>query len=112
MTGDASEPQPKKTLIKTVVLHIETDGDYRGSEIVADLRNVAETLFFPLRVVGYWDEPTGDHLCPPTSLGKECPHIVSHESPWYIPYTKMIEEELNGVLRVEFPHADVSVYLA
>ena len=110
--GHISKQEPIKSIIKTVVLHIETDGDYRASEIVADLRNTAEILFFPLKVVGYWDEPTGDHLCPPAFIGNECPHIQPRESPKHIPYLKMIEEELDGVLHVEFPHAEVSVYLA
>jgi hypothetical protein len=112
MMDNLSESGPRNSIIKTVVLHIETDGDYRASEIVADLRNTAEILFFPLKVVGYWDSPTGDHLCPPASIGNECPHAQPHDSPKYTPYLKMIEEELNGVLHVEFPHAKVSVYLA
>jgi len=106
------ESERIQSLIKTVVLHIETDGDYRASEIVADLRNTAEILFFPLKVVGYWDGPTGDHLCPPASIGNQCPHVPSKKGANYTPYLKMIEEDLNGVLHVEFPHADVSVYLA
>jgi len=110
--ANISGSEPIKSIIKTVVLHIETDGDYRASEIVADLRNTAEILFFPLRVVGYWDGPTGDHLCPPASIRNECPHVLPEESSNYIPYLKMIEEDLDGVLHVEFPHAEVSVYLA
>ena len=39
----------------TVKVTVEENEVFRPSEILADLRTVAETLFHPMRLVGFWD---------------------------------------------------------
>ena len=104
-------PGEHGSALKTLVLRIETTGEFQASEIMADLRNVAETLFYPFRTVGYWDGPTTDHLCPQAARGEGCPHALPLTDPAYLPYARTVEDDLNGVLEVQFPHADVSIFL-
>ena len=98
--------------IEKIVLTVQTCGNFQASEILADLRNVSELLFFPLRSVGYWDGPSADHLCPQSTRKENCPHILSEKDASYYSYLKTVEDELHGILEVRFPHADVSIFLA
>ncbi len=94
-----------------VIVDIHTDSDFRATEIVADLRNTAEILFFPMKCVGFWDVPTGGHICPRIQRGHECPHQNRPAPETLDGYRDTVENELRGVLEVAFPHADVYVYL-
>lgn len=94
-----------------VTVDIRTDSDFRATEIVADLRNTAKILFYPRRCVGFWDEPTGGHICPQLQLGKECPHRGDGPAEALGEYRRTVENQLRGVLEVVFPHADVHIYL-
>jgi hypothetical protein len=94
-----------------VTVEISTDSDFRATEIVADLRNMAEILFYPMRCVGFWDEPTGGHICPQLQLGKDCPHRADGLAPSQEEYQRTVEDQLRGVLEVDFPHAGVHIYL-
>ncbi len=85
---------------------------YRATEMVADLRNAAETLFFPMHVVGYWDAPSGDHLCPQAQRRARCPHALASDDPGHEDYLATVERDLEGVLEVSFPHASVRLYLS
>ena len=84
---------------------------FRPTEIVADLRNVVEVLFFPMRMVGYWDDPSSDHLCPQDKLHQPCPHVLPLEDPRHVNYVTTVERDLSAALRVRFPHAEVDFYL-
>ena len=96
----------------TVKVEIEGNEVFRASEVVADLRNVAETLFHPLRLVGFWDDQAdGMHLCPYESSSRECPHHLPVGDPGRIEYFKTAERDLDAVLEVVFPHAGVHIYL-
>ena len=97
--------------MEKVTVRITARDGFRASEIVADLRNAAETLFHPLRCVGYWDGPSRDHLCPQAMRQASCPHVLAPEESGYIPYAQTVDEDLQGFLEVAFPHADVSVFL-
>ena len=57
-----------------VTINIDCDGSARASEIIADLRNVAETLFFPMKLAGFWDAQADIHLCPDEERGEACFH--------------------------------------
>ena len=46
-----------------VTVNIETQGGMRASEIIADLRATAETLYYPMTLVGFWDYRAEMHLC-------------------------------------------------
>ncbi len=85
---------------------------YRATEIVADLRHAVETLFFPMKTVGYWDVPTGDHLCPQAKLQGRCPHALPTGDPARVDYLVTVERNLDAVLEVYFPHARVRLFLS
>ena len=111
-----TSPAPKsdsginhRSLLAHIEVQIETPPGYRGSEIIGDLRGVAETLFYPFKFVGFWDGQTGNHLCPMKETGKGCPH--GEDAAAKTAYAVTIEEELAGELEVVFPHADLTVYL-
>ena len=103
-------------------ISIPVDASYRASEIVADLRNAAEELFGPMKVVGYWDAPTTDHLCPLAILQLDCPNVDasktvqdSRKPPCSIElnaYRESVEYERSGVLELYFPHANVHIFLS
>ena len=38
-----------------IVFNVESNGEYRPTEIMSDLRIVAETMFIPMKMVGFWD---------------------------------------------------------
>ncbi len=83
----------------------------RASEIVADLRNVAETLYFPMKLAGFWDYQADMHLCPQEERRQECPHKLPESDPRYAEYTETLQRERRASLEVFFQHANVSIYL-
>ena len=95
----------------SVDIRVHADSDFRATEIVADLRNIAETLFFPMKCVGFWDIPTKGHICPQLQRGHECPHRDGSAPEVPDGYRDTVENELGGVLEVAFPHAGVYIYL-
>ena len=98
--------------IERITVSLDSDGSSRASEIVADLRNVAEALFHPLRLVAYWDaQAEGRHICPQADRGEECPHHLPPGSPDHVPYGQTVDRDLAGTLEVCFPHAGLSIYL-
>ena len=68
-----------------IVVQVTTDSGFRATEIVADLRNTAETLFFPMHCVGFWDGPTSGHICPDEQRGQKCSHVDVEQPPGQLP---------------------------
>ena len=100
-------------MMDRVEVRIEGGGDARASEILADLRMVAETLYFPLRQVGFWDYGADLHLCPHEERREACPHGgQGADGTGQSGYAETMRRERRARLEVEFPHARVSVYLA
>ncbi len=98
--------------MERVSVSIESDGSFRATEVIADLRNVAELMFNPLRLVGFWDQQAGGaHLCPQETLGRECLHSLSPDDPRRVDYAVTAAGEMRAVLEVSFPHASVYLYL-
>ena len=95
-----------------VVLDIKTEGGSRASEIIADLRTAAETLYYPMKVVGFWDHRADMHLCPQEERRQDCPHKLPETDPDYVDYSHTLQRDRRANLRVTFPHAGVAVYLA
>lgn len=91
----------------SVTVNITRRGDFRATEIVADLRNASEILYYPMTCVGFWDVPTGGHICPQLQRGTECPHRDQALET----YRDTVENHLRGVIEVEYPHAGVYIYL-
>ena len=94
-----------------VVVEIATDGAYRASETIADLRNAAETLYFPMRLVGFWDRRADLHLCPQEERRQPCPHRLPEDDPAHVDYALQLQRDRGGSLEVYFPHAEIAVYL-
>ena len=98
--------------MERVVVNIETAGSFRATEVIADLRNAAELMFNPLRLVGFWDQQAGGaHLCPQEQLGRECLHSLPPDDPRRVDYAVTAAGEMRAVLEVAFPHAGVYLYL-
>ena len=95
-----------------VTVSLDTKGGTRASEILADLRVVAETLYFPMKVVGFWDERADVHLCPEENRREECPHRHPPSDPRYADYGAALQRQLQVSLEVAFPHAGIKVYLS
>ena len=92
-----------------VVVEVTTDSGFRATEIVADLRNAAEILFFPMHCVGFWDGPTGGHICPDEQRGQRCSHLGAEQP--LDGYRRLVRDRLKGAVEVAFPHADVYIFL-
>ena len=98
--------------MERVSISIDTEGAFRATEAMADLRNVAETLYFPMRFVGFWDsQADGAHLCRQEELGQECPHNLPSDDPSYEDYSVAAERDMRATLEVSFQHAGVVIYL-
>ena len=93
-----------------IIINIESIGVFRASEVVADLRNVAEILLLPMRCIGFWDVKTQGHICPHLQKGHDCPHKTAPDG--LEAYRETVENELRGAVEVVFPHAKVYIYLS
>lgn len=94
-----------------IVINIETEGDIRASETMADLRNVVENLYFPMRIAGFWDFQADVHLCPQEERRQECTHRLADAAAGISAYVKTLQKERNANVEVYFPHADISFYM-
>lgn len=94
-----------------VTIDIKSIGEIRASEIVADLRAAAETLYFPMKLVGFWDYRQNFHVCPQEERRLPCPHNLPKDDPSYVPYETTVQRDRRGSLSVDFPHAGTIVYL-
>jgi hypothetical protein len=95
-----------------VTIDIETDGGTRASEIVADLRSAAETLYYPMTLVGFWDHRHDMHLCPQEERLKPCLHKLPDDDPDHVDYQTTMQRERQGSLEVFFPHAGIAIFLS
>ena len=95
---------------ETFRFSFQGDVEFRPSEILADLRTAAETLYFPMRMCGYWDRAADIHLCPQEERRQPCPHMLPADDPDRVEYSATLQRERQAVLEVSFPHANVSVY--
>ena len=110
MTG--ASRRSERQLLDTVVITIETSDGTRATEIIADLRNVAEGLYYPMKLVGFWDSRADMHLCPQEERREECPHRLPETDPRRTEYTLTLQRERHANLEVRFSHAGVSIYLS
>lgn len=94
-----------------VVVNIETVGDIRASETMADLRNVVENLYFPMRIAGFWDFQADVHLCPQEERRQECPHGIGDVAARKSAYIDTLQKERNANVEVYFPHAGMTFYM-
>ena len=95
-----------------VTLDITGEGTLRATEIISDLRIVAETFYGPMKMVGFWDYKKDMHLCPHMERRQDCPHTLEKSDPNFLSYTRTLERERHCNLAVSFPHADITLYLS
>lgn len=98
--------------IERATVRIETDSSFRPTEIMGDLRIIAETLYFPMRLVGFWDETSDSHMCPEVEAKKPCPHALTANDPAFVPYYRSMQRYKTAAIEVSFPHAGVRMYLS
>ena len=91
---------------------METEGQCRASEILADLRTVAETLYFPMKLVGFWDFQADLHLCPQEERREECPHKLPVGHRGRVEYVSTLQRERRASLELCFPHAGITVFMS
>lgn len=94
-----------------VVVKILGNQDFRSSEIVADLRNVSEILYYPLKCVAFWDVETYGHVCPHLLSKDNCPHKLDTPSASLRAYRRTAETNLRSIVEIHFIHAGVYIYL-
>ena len=94
-----------------VEIEINSMGGTRASEILADLRTVVETLYFPMKLSGFWDYREDLHLCPDDERKRECSHSLSGGGFDLPGYELAISRQRRVSLRVEFKHASIFIYL-
>ena len=95
-----------------IQINIETEGGFRATEVIADLRIVVETLFRPFKLVGFWDyQDNGMHVCPQEQLGRECLHKLPADDPRHVDYITPAENDMRAVLEVSFSHASLLIYM-
>ena len=97
--------------MNTVNVTIEPNAPYRATEIIADLRNVAEGLYLPMKLVGFRDSRADIHLCPQEERRESCPHKTPDGSFDPASYARSLERERQAILEVVFEHAGVGIYL-
>ncbi len=93
-------------------LNLSGDGKYRPTEVLSDLRIVAETMYGPMKMVGFWDFEKDIHLCPHIEKRKECPHKLEESDPNYVAYETTLMRERQATLSIAFPHAKTTLFLS
>lgn len=99
----------RRDTLARIAVRLDGPAEYRGTEIIGDLRVIAETLYYPFKFVGFWDGQTGNHLCPQTQAGQLCSH--SADGAGRAAYALAVEDGMKGEMEVHFPHADLSIFL-
>ena len=95
-----------------IVFNVESTGEYRPTEIMSDLRIVAETMFIPMKMVGFWDYQQDLHLCPHLEKRKDCPHILDANHENYESYEKTLQKERGAIISINFPHANIKLFMS
>ena len=98
--------------MERIPLDRQSNGDTRASETIADLRNAAEVLYFPMKLVGFWDHQAGMHLCPQEERRQPCPHTLPESDPARVDYATALQRERGANLELTFSHASVVLYLS
>jgi len=88
------------------------ESQFRATEIISDLRIVSETLFGPMKMVGFWDRHEDMHLCPFLERRQECPHNEKISDESFPSYERTLERERQASLAVIFPHANITLYMS
>ncbi|MDP6102279.1 MAG: hypothetical protein QF579_03095 [Dehalococcoidia bacterium] len=95
-----------------VRINIEAENSLRATKVIADLCNVAEIVFNPLKLVEFWNQQAdGVHLYPQVQLGRECLPKPPPSDPWHVGYVTTADRDMRAVLEVNSSRADSYLYL-
>lgn len=97
--------------MEIVTITIEPNTPFRATETMADLRNVAESMYFPMKMAGFWDSRVDLHLCPEEERREDCPHRLPNGELDTAAYCRSLERTRHATLQLEFPHAQITIYL-
>ena len=97
--------------MENVTVRIEGQS-FRATEVISDLRIAVETLYGPMKMVGFWDRSKSIHLCPFLERHQECPHTEPTEGVVFPDYEKTLQRERQASLAIVFPHANITLYLS
>ena len=98
--------------METITINIDGHHNYKPSEIISDLRIAAETLYCPMKFVGFWDYQKDMHLCPQIDKHQSSPHSLDENDAHFVSYSTTLERERNATLAMWFPHANITLYLS
>lgn len=107
--AQSERPSARTDTLAHIKVNLDGPPEYRGTEIIGDLRVIAETMYYPFKFVAFWDGQTGNHLCPQTQAGEKCSHTPDDAG--RSAYAVAVEDHMKGELEVHFPHADLSIFL-
>lgn len=105
----SDSPNARSDNLARIAVRLDGPSEYQGTEIIGDLRVVAETLYYPFKFVAFWDGQTGNHLCPQAQAGAPCTHAPNDVG--RATYAALVEDQMKGEIEVIFPHADLSIFL-
>ena len=97
--------------METIEINLINNKKFRASEIIADLKSISETLYFPMKMVGFWDYHLNIHLCPQLERRENCNHELNQTDPSYIHYEETMQREKKSDLCVYFLHAKMKIHL-
>ena len=97
--------------MEEVIIKIEGQS-FRATEVISDLRIAVETLYGPMKMVGFWDRSQSIHLCPFLERHQDCPHTEPTEETVFSDYEKTLQRERQASHAIRFPHANVTLYLS
>ena len=98
--------------IDRITVDVKIEGEARATEILADLRSVAETLFYPMKLVGFWDYQADMHLCPQEERRRACPHKLPTDHAEHVEYVSTLQRERRASIELSFPHAGITIFLS
>ena len=98
--------------MEEITINISGKENYRPTEVLSDLRIVAETMYGPMKMVGFWDFEKDIHLCPHIEKRKECPHKLNQSDPNYVDYETTLMRERQATLAISFPYAKTTLFLS
>ena len=98
--------------MQEIIINISGKENYRPTEVLSDLRIVAETMYGPMKMVGFWDFEKDIHLCPHIEKRKQCPHKLNESDPNYVDYETTLMRERQATLSISFPHAKTTLFLS
>ena len=98
--------------MEEVTLDIKGQGVLRLTEIISDLRIVAETFKGSMKMVGFWDYKKNMYLSPQMERRLACQYSLQENYPNFVSYISTLERKRHCNFAVSFTHAEITLYLS